>query len=200
MSNADASSFAERLMKSEPSSDELRRRYEEEKLALTERRLAPLQRWMGWLALPLYGWLVVGLGYRLLTTDSAQPREWIVLEAVSSFVLLAFGLWIMRVLLRGSRVTWRDDRAMEWIGGIGLCAMAFALFEIARSLEDARAALRLHGCITVLLVGGAFSLLLERIRRSKLEMRVKMLELELRVIDLAQAIAPPSPDVPTSQS
>ncbi len=199
MSNAGATPFAERLMRSEPCSAELRRRYEEERLALVERRLTPAQRWMGWLGLPLNGCLIAGVGYRLLTAEPALPREWIVLEAVSAVGLLALGLWMLRVLLRGSRVTWRDDQAMEWIGGLGLCALAFALFEVAQSLDDARDALRLHGVITVLLVGGVFGLLLGRIRRTKLETCVKLLELELRLLDLSQAVAPPSPDVPAKR-
>ena len=97
-------------------------------------------------------------------------------------------------------MTWRDDRAMEWIGGFGLCALAFALSELAGSLEDAHAARRLNFVIVVLVVGGVLSFLLERIRRLKLETRVKLAEFELRMAELAQAVAPPSPDAPTSRS
>ena len=193
MAYSDASSFADRLMQSESSSDALRHRHEEKRLALTERRLTSVQKWMGWLALPLYIGLIGGLGYRLLTTNPSQPREWMILEIVCALGLLAIGLWILRVLLRGSRVTWRDDRAMEWISLISLCGMSFAFFEIAQSLEDIHIALRLHGCITVLLVGGVISLLLERIRRAKLETRVKLLELELRLLDLAPSTSPVVP-------
>jgi len=199
MDHVDPPSFAERLMKSEPGNDELRRRYEEAKLALMERRVNPWPLRMGWLALPLYGLLVVGGGYRLLTADPAEPRELFVLFAVSTVGVLALGLWLLRVLFRGGRVTWRDDRAFEWLGGLGLCALSFALFEFAGSLEDAHAARRLAGFSTVLLMGGVFGVLLERIRRSKLETRVKLVELELRVAELAQSVASPSPDVPTSR-
>ena len=184
-------------MKSEPGNDELRRRYEEGKLALIERRLTHWQRRMGWIGLPVYGLLIIGGGYRLLKANPAEPRELVVLVAVGTVGVLALGLWILRVLLRGGRVTWRDDQAMEWVGGLGLCALLFALFELARSLEDAHAARRLEGFSTVLLVGGVFGVLLERIRRSNLETRVKLLELELRVAELAQAVVSPSPDVPT---
>lgn len=197
MNHVDSPSFAERLMKSEPGNDELRRRYEEGKLALMERRLTPWQRRMGWLGLPLYGLLIIGGGF--LMANPAEPRELVVLDAVGAVGLLALGLWVLRVQLRRGRVTWRDDQAMEWIGGLGLCALSFALFEIAGSLEDTRAALRLEWFSIVLLGGGAFGGLLERIRRSKLETRVKLLELELRVAELAQAVVSPSPDVPTSR-
>lgn len=198
MSHVDPPSFAGRLMESEPGNDELRRRYEGSKLALLERRLTPRQRRSkGWLGLPLLGLLVIGSGYMM--ANPAEPRELVVLDAVCAVGLLALGLWTLRVLVRGGRVTWRDDQAMEWIGGLGLCALSLALFEIAGSLEDTRAALRLEWLGVVLLVGGAFGGLLERIRRSKLETRVKLLELELRVAELAQAVVPPSPDVPTSR-
>jgi len=113
--------------------------------------------------------------------------------------VLALGLWLLRVLLRGSRVTWQDDQAMELVGGLSLCALSFALSELAGSLEDTHAARRLDGFATVLLVGGVFGVLLDRIRRSKLETRVKLVELELRVAELAQAVVSPSPDVPTSR-
>jgi hypothetical protein len=199
VNHVDPPEFAELLMKSEPGNDELRRRYEEGKLALFERRLTPWQRWLGWLTLPVYGLLIIGSGYLLLMAKPALPRELVVLEAVSAVGVLALGLWILRVLLRGGRVTWQHDQAMVWIGGLGLCAVSFAMFEIARSLEDTHTAQRLEFFSTVLLVGGVFGVLLERIRRSKLEMRVKLVELELRVAELAQAFKSLSPDVPTSR-
>lgn len=92
-----------------------------------------------------------------------------------------------------------DLQAMEWVGSLGLCALLFALWEIAGSLEDTHAALRLHFFSMVLLVGRVFGVLLERIRRAKLEARVKLVELELRVAELALPIAPPSSDVPPSR-
>jgi hypothetical protein len=187
MNHVDPSSFADRLMQSEPGNDELRRHYEEGKLALMERRLTPWQRRMGWLALPVCGLLIIGCGYRLLMANRAEPRELVVLDAVSAVGLLALGLWALRVLLRGGSVTWQDDQAMEWVGGLGLCAVSFALVEIAGSLEDTHAARRLDFFSTVLLVVGVFGVLLERIHRSKLETRMKLVELELRVAELAQA-------------
>jgi|GEM_PF-5470800 len=196
MSNADVSPLAEKLMKSEPLSEELRHRYEEEKLALVERRLTPLQRRIGWLGLPIYLALLLAQGYRL-TTGLTLPREWFLFEVVSTLGVLALGLWLVRVLLRGNRVTWQDDRAMEWIGVIGLGALSVALFGVALSLDDTREALRLHACATVLLAAGLFSLLFDRIRRTKLEMQVKLTELELRLAETAEAIASPTRDTPT---
>ena len=198
MNHVDPPSFAERLMKAEPGNDELRSRYEEGKLALIERRVPPWLRRMGWFGLPIFGVLILGCGYGILMANHSEPRELVVLDAVGTLGVLALGLWLMRVLLRGGRVRWQDDQAMEWIGGLGLCAVTFALWELAGSLEDLHTARRLQFLSTALLVGGAFSLSLERIRRSKLETRVNLLELELRVAELAQAVAPPSPDVPTS--
>ncbi len=188
-SDDNASPFAERLIQIEPGDAALRRRYEEEKLALRERQLTPAQKAMGWLAMPVYAWLGLGLGYRLLASDVALPREWLVLEGVSVLGVLALGAWMLRVLLQKGRVTWRDDQLMMWIGGGGLCALAFALFQVARSLDDSRAALGLLGCAGVLLLGGACSLILQWIRRLRLETQVKMLELELRADDLAREVA-----------
>src|SRR5262249_49532103 len=83
MNHVDPPSFAERLMKSESGNDELRRRYEEDKLALMERRLTPWHRRIGWLGLPVYGVLIIGGGYLLLMANPALPREWVVLDAVT---------------------------------------------------------------------------------------------------------------------
>jgi hypothetical protein len=189
MSHADEPTFAGRLMKADPGDVELRRRYEEAMLALVERRLTPWQRRLGWLSLPLNCGLCAVVGYRVATAVPAEPREWVVLYAVCSLGLLAMGLWTQRVLIRGGLVTCRDDRAMEWIGVLGLGALSFALIGIANSLEDVRVSLGIYGCIAVLLVGGAFSVLIERIRRSRLETRVKLLELELLVAELGRPIA-----------
>jgi len=199
MNHDDPPSFAEHLMKSEPGNDELRQRYEEGKLALLERRVNHLAGWMGWLSVPVYGVLIISGGYLLLKANPALPRELFVLIAVGTVGVLALGLWLLRVLLRGGRVTWQDDEAMLWIGGLGLCALWFALSELAGSLEDTHLARRLNGFATVLLVGAAFGVLLERIRRGKLETQVKLLELELRIAGLAQDVVPPSPDVRTSR-
>jgi hypothetical protein len=199
MNHVDQPSFAERLMKSEPGDDELKRRYEEDKLALMERRLTPWHRRIGWLGLPVYGVLIIGGGYLLLMANPALPREWVVLDAVTAVGVLALGLWVLRVLLRGGRVTWQDDQAMVWVAGLGLFALSFALFEIAGSLEDTQAARRLDFFSTVLLVSAVLGVLLERIRRSKLETRVKLVELDLRVAELAQVVVSPSPNVPTSR-
>ena len=196
MSHVDPPSFADRLMQAEPGDDGLRRRYEEGKIALMERRIHPWQRWLAWLGLPLYAFLIIGAGYRLLRADPAEPRELLMLDAVCVVGLLALGLWILRVLLRGGRVKWRDDRAMEWIGGLGLLALAFALSELGGSLEDAQVARRLQFFSVVLLVGGALGFLLERLRRLRLETRVELLELELRVAEPTQAVGPPPLDVP----
>ena len=198
MKHVDPASFAEHLMRSEPGNDELRRGYEEGKLALMERRLTPWQRRIGWFGLPLYGLLIVLSGYMM--ANPAEPRELAVLDAVCIVGLLALGLWIFRAMLGGGRVTWHDDQMMQWIGGLGLCALSFAMSELAGSLEDIHAARRLNGFATLLLVGGIFGVLLERIRRSMLETRVKLLELELRVAELEQTVAFRPPEVSTPQS
>lgn len=196
MINADSSNFAGHLMRSEAGSVELRRRYELGKLALQERRLNPAQRRLGWASLPIFGGLALGVGYRLLTGDAALPAGWIALEAACALGTLGFGIWMTRVLLGGGRVTRRDDRAMEWIGGVGLIAVTLAFYEVASSLDDARAALRLHGVATVLLVGGVYGILHDRIRRAGMEARVEVLELALRLDALARSVAAPPPEGP----
>jgi hypothetical protein len=178
----DAEAFAGRLIAAEPVDPALRARSEAALLALRERRLSPIQRALGWLALPLTAWLGLGTAYRLIAPGRPEPREWAILQAVAAVALLTMGGWTAWVLVRrGGRVAWADDRAMEWLGGIGLVALVLALFEVARALDDPRAGLRLAGVATVLLVGGAWASLVRRQRRQALETRAALLALELKL-------------------
>lgn len=183
----DKTSFAQSLLQVESTNPELRRQYEARKLELTERRLTAWQRWSGWLALPVYALLIATAGYRLLTKDLGLPGNFLPLFAVGVLALAGAGVWLLRVLMDG-RITGFDRRTVEWISLIGVGALSLALFEIAQSVEDVRVALRLHAATTMLLVASGFSLLFERIRRSRLESRVELLELELRVAELSQPV------------
>lgn len=196
MSQPDPSPFADRLLQSEPGSDELRSRYELQKRSLTERQMTPLERWMGWLGMPLYAWLIGGTVSRIWTNTEGLAREWLVLYGVSAAALTMLGLWILRALLRGGRVLRLDDRAVEWICNIGLCAFVFALLGVAESLNDLRAAMRLSDCAVVFLLGGVINVVVARMRRARLETQVKLIELELRVAELTRAVAAITP--PTS--
>ncbi len=184
----DRATFSDTLLNVDSSDPELRRGYEAAKLALLERRLSPWQRRLGWLGLPVYILLAGSGGYRLVIATKALPREWVLLDAAGVLGVLALGIWALRVLLRGGRVTWRDDRAVEWIGGLGLGGLLVALFVIAESMDDANVGRRLEICGFLLLFIAGLSALLDRIRRLKLETRVQLLELELRLAGLAQAV------------
>jgi hypothetical protein len=190
----EAGDLAERLIAAEPPDPTLRAEHEAALRALRERRLTPTQRAMGWLALPQYVALALGMGYRLATADPPEPRAWVVLQAVGVVALTGLGAWTAWVLVRrGGRVSRGDDRAMAWIAGVGLVALVLALFEVARSLDDPRAALRLAGVATVILVGGAFAALREQSRRQALESRARALALEVKLAELARAVAPGRP-------
>ncbi len=195
MTDPDPTRFAERLIAAEPTDAALRRRYEQAIDATRERRLNRWQLGLAVLSLPIYVVLLFGLVRRLIATAGTQPREWLVLEAASGAGLLLLGLWLLRALLRG-RVTTRDDQAMEWIGGVGLAAMALAFSGIADAiaLEDPRAALRLHGVVTILLVGGALGIVLGRQRRLALAQQAT--DLELALLRSERAATGPDPSAP----
>ena len=171
MSPTDKSSFAQSLLQVESANPELRRKYEERKLALIECRLTPWQRGVGWLVLPLYALLIAVSSYRLLTNAPTLPGQFLPLLAVGELALVAVGLWMLRVLLNGGRVRGFDQVTMEWISIIGVGALSLALFEIAQSLDNVHLALRLHAATTILLMASGFSLLFERIRRSRMARR-----------------------------
>jgi len=188
MTADDATTLGERLIRVEPDDEELRRQYEERKLALRERRFTPAQRALGWIGLPVSLAISLALGWRLLTTETAEPREWIVLQAVSVAGLLAISAWTAHVLLRG-RATWRADRAFQAGAVVLACGLALAAFEVARSLDDHRAALGMLGFAVVVLAGAGCGLAVDHFRRVRLEMRVARLENELRVAESANPIA-----------
>ncbi len=188
MNDTGVSAFASKLMQAETTDSQLRHQYEQKKLALTERQLNPLQRCLGWLAIPMYAGLIIGVVYRMMTDGHSEPREWLWLPGLSAAILLALGLWTLRVLLRQGRVRQQDDRLMELIGGVGLCLFSLALFEMAQSLEDVRVGVRLYVCAAVLLASGVISILFERARRWHLETEVRLMEVQLQVNKLSQAI------------
>ena len=73
MNDVDPPSFAERLMKSEPGNDDLRRRYEEGKLALIERRLTPWQRPEKWALVRTAGLRLVDHRLRIRPPEGQHP-------------------------------------------------------------------------------------------------------------------------------
>ncbi|AMV37603.1 hypothetical protein [Planctomyces sp. SH-PL62] len=185
----DAPTLGECLIRVEPEDADLRRRYEEGKLALRERRLTPLQRALGWVGVPLNVGLALAVGWRLWTTGSAEPPGWAALLAASAAGLLAIGGWLFYVLLQGGRVTWRADRVFQVVAAASACGMAAAAFEVARSLDDRRAGFGMLGVAVVTLAGAGAGLAVEWARRARLETRVAALENELRLAELSRNVA-----------
>ncbi|MDG3005132.1 hypothetical protein [Paludisphaera mucosa] len=184
--------LGDRLIQVEPQDDELRRRFEEGKLALRERRLTPMQQALGWMGLPLNFGLSFALGRRLLAGETGDPPEFVALQAVSVVGLLVIGAWSLYVLVRG-RATWLADRIFQGLAAALTCGLALAAFEVARSLDDPRAAMGMLGVAAVILIALGGGLIVERSRRTALETQVALLENELRVAELARDVAAARP-------
>ncbi|WP_165250585.1 hypothetical protein [Paludisphaera soli] len=183
--------LGERLIRVEPEDAELRRRYEEGKLALRERRLTPAQKAAGWLSAPLNLGLALLVVWRLGGAGPGMPPEWIAFHVAGAAGLLAVGGWTLHVLLGGGRVTWRADRAFQVVGVVAVVALAAAAFEVGRSLDDRRAAFGMLGVAVVMLAGAGAGLAVEWARRLRLESRVAALENELRLAELSREVAGP---------
>ena len=191
MNNSDEPSFADQLMKSEPGSEELRRRYEEQKLSLTERRLTRGQTIAGWVGVIEFTALVIALGYQASSPTFLMPPEWKLFyySLIAFCSALVIGMLIIMASNRNGRVPYSTDRVFQFIGGLSLFGFAAVTFKLALDSDDPQSALRLVGFSVFIMMIMAFTNLFELIRRSKMEANVKFLELELRITELCQLIS-----------
>jgi len=191
VSNLDRSSFADRLLNSDPPNDELRRRYEEQKLALTERRVSRGQVMAGWLAVIIFTALACALGYQTFSTTFLMPPAWKLFYGTCSTLCaaMAIGMLIILACSRDGRITINVDRVFHFVGGLSTLGFAAVVFKIALESPDSNSALRLAGGAVFFAMITMGTFLFEQIRRAKLEARVRFLELELRLMELSQLIS-----------
>jgi len=188
MTADDAATLGDRLIRVESEDAGLRRRYEEGTLALRERRLTPGQKALAWVGVPLDFALAAAMAYHLWA-GPAEPPGWSALLAVAAAGLTAIGAWTLHVLLHGGRVPWRADRAFQALAVAAGLGLAAAAFQVARSLDDRRAALGMLAVAFVVAAGTGTGLAVEWMKRLRLEARIAALENELRLAELSRDVA-----------
>ncbi len=187
--------FRERLLKVEQVTPALKQRYDKEIQAMFEKRLTGVRRW-SWL-----GSAIMGVGFALLFGSLAilLPAEFPLAGRIGFAGGALFGIgWAVlgiRVFRRGSLDLKKDTVAaagMTW----GFLVFMVTLFMV--TAPDTIVGLRMIVSGLVFLVGGVAFLLRHVVEQSELKTREKLLEIEYRLAELAEAMKlgklPPNPE------
>jgi hypothetical protein len=196
--------FVDRLLAADAPSPESRRRYEEEVRAMLEKSLTPRQRTghlvaavlLALLALDIFG---ASLGAFSLPAPVMEIGKYLgAVLTITAFALLAVAGLFFRAYWQGvvSRRTirgWAAGVGVTYVGLLGWLFLLMAQYIPERLQED----VRILGL--VLLVYAAVAWMRHRIAQAEGRMAEKLLEIELRVAKLGEALEarPRSPD-PTS--
>jgi hypothetical protein len=187
MNEPDPRPFAERLLALEPVTPELRRRYEAALEALLERRLSRPERWLGWLGVAM-NLTLVGLTARGLLAGGPRYDGWGPLLVVSVLALLGLSGWMAFALVRGSVHRLRHEPYQDAVGAVGVVAFGAAVFWLAGQSPDPGLRLELTA-LALLFFGAAGGCAVWRsAQRRHLETKLKLLELELHLAELAQKL------------
>jgi hypothetical protein len=188
MREPDPKSLPERLLAQEAVTPSLRQRYEQEIRNLLEKRFTPYQRACGWLSVATFLFFAVGLGARALGLGeplNLPPDLWVLL-GVSMAGWLALEVWFVYALLRPTLHRTREEPWGEAVGGVAAGAFAAVLLWLAGRVEDLATSLQVTAVALVLFGYLGVTALLYFQRRQHRETQVKLLELELRLAELAE--------------
>jgi hypothetical protein len=189
VSESRPNSIRDQLVALEATSPSLRERYETNVRALLERRLSPFQRTCAWLSLLVNMLLAAGLLARAGWDGSLfVPADYWVLLATAVVGLIGSSAWSGYLLWRGSIHRLGQEPWFEALGLIVTGAMAAALLWLARQVDDLASTLQVTAVALILLgIVGVVTLWSVQ-RRHHLETKVKLLELELRLAELAERL------------
>lgn len=174
-----------RLLKAERITPDLKRRYDLEVQAMIQKKLARWQSWI-WLAAAIFG-AACAILFGGLAVVGPAGLPWAGRLGFAGGA--AFGLawaWLgLRVFRRGV-LDLKLDAGLA--AGLSWCLPVFltTLFMVAAP-EDVRG-LRMILCGLVFLVGGAMFLTRHIVEQSELKTREKLLEIEYRLAELAEAM------------
>jgi len=177
--------FRERLLGMEQATPALKERYDKEIHAMLEERLTGVGR-RSWL-----GWAVMGIGFAVLfgTMAVIPPEEFPLFARVGFAVGALFGVgWAIlaiRVFRRGSFDLRKDTFALvAWAGVFVIFTATLFLVFAPESISG----LRMMVSSLVYLVGGVAFLLWMVVQQAELNIREKLLEIEYRLAELAEAV------------
>jgi hypothetical protein len=190
MSDADPKSLGERLLAQEAVTPSLRERYDQKIRDLLEKRYTPYQRACGWLSVASFVLLGGGLLVRVLGVGEPlrlPPDLWVLL-GVSMAAWLGWEVWFVYALLRPTINRRREEPWGEAVGAVGSGAFVAVLFWLAWRVDDLATSLQVTAVALIFLGYLGVAVLLYFQRRHHLELQVKLLELELRLAELAEKL------------
>jgi hypothetical protein len=188
--NSSSHEFRDRLLKMEQASPKLKERYMKEIQAMLEKPLTGIRRW-GWLA-------SAGLGLFFLilfgTAAIIAPAEfpWWGRLGFAAGALFGIGWMVL-----GIRVFWRGSENLKLDSGAAV-GMGWGLVVFLVTVDFVWAPHSIVG-VRMLLSGLVFlvfavvGLLQHAIKQSELKTRDKLLEIEYRLAELAEIVAPKKP-------
>jgi hypothetical protein len=190
MSEAGPKTLGERLLAQEEVTPSLRERYEQKIRDLLEKRFTPAQRACGWMSVASFVLLGGGLVLRALGVGEPLrlPSDLWVLLGVSLLAWLGLEVWFVYALLRPAIDRRREEPWGEAVAAVGTGAFVAVLFWLAWRVDDLATSLQVTAVALIILgyLGGA--VLLYFLRRQHRELQVKLLELELRLAELAEKL------------
>lgn len=155
---------------------------------MLETNLSRRQIWLGWFTVGLS--LVLAVVLLAIIMSVFKPLEWwlLPLAIVALVSLLALNIMLVRVLLRRSIHRRNDARLWGTIVGIIMAAISFALLRLAWVTGDL--AISLEVVVIAMIVLGALGVVtvIHFMEQHHLDIQEKMLELELRLAELADKI------------
>ncbi len=177
----------ERLLKLEQITPSLKRRYEREIADMLEQKMTGIRRWI-WLVAALAG-LGFAVGFSIMAVVLPAEFPWQGRVGFAGSALFGVGWAILgfRVFRKGSLNLKTDmgaSAAMSWIFPVFLVT----IFMMAAPNNIAGVRMILFGM--VFLVMGAVFLIVNMIVQSHLKSSEKLLEIEYRLAELAEAIKP----------
>ena len=187
--NESEKDFRERLLEREQFSPILKEKYEKEVQAMLEEKLTGVKRW-GYIFMAV---LCTGLAILFGTVAILAPRDFPIWGRFIFAMGAIFGIawagltgWIAR---KGTLKVKTHPVAMVGMGwGFAVIVVTVALV-VARKFPDPITGVRMIVSGLVFLVFAAVGLILVRVDQAQLKTREKLLEIEYRLAQIAEAVA-----------
>jgi hypothetical protein len=184
----DRSSFRERLLDAESVTPALRERYEREVHMLLEKKLTAPWKW-GIIALTICALAQAAFFVYATLIFKGLPVLAKIGFGVGVLFSLAFAVLFVNVLMRGSYNIRTHANAMTGITWVFLVIMITLFMLLAGSVSDPAKGLSMVLNGLVFLIFGVVFLLSNTIQQTHLRTQEKLLEIELRIAELAEGLA-----------
>ncbi len=183
----DETRLGDLLASQEPVRPDLRERYEQEVRQMFEKELNVIQRVVCSLAAVVASAMAAVFGWLAVTTTEIPALARGIFGIGAIFGLVWVGMMV-RILRRGSMHTVLDENAQGgWAYGV-TCLIAVSTLMLGGQNPDATRSVFMVVSALVFFLGGCVALLLARIQQSEMKTREKMLEIEYRLLEIAESL------------